>query len=162
MEFSMKSRLLRLAIVLAFLTLAGVLTGCEPHRGPSTAMISEPPPVVDLSWIEYPEARRGNETGVYHGVEVADPYRWMEDEGSEETQTWLAKQDAIAERFFDELPKRQAIEDYLEHNWIDGVVSVPVRKGDRTFTWKAVRRKSHDVLYAKVGAGEPTPIFDLN
>ena len=45
---------------------------------------------IDSNWIEYPDARRGDQVDVYHGVGVPDPYRWMEDEASEESRSWLA------------------------------------------------------------------------
>ena len=57
---------------------------------------------IDVSWIDYPEATRGDAVDAYHDVEVSDPYRWLEDEASDETQAWLAEQDRIAERFFEQ------------------------------------------------------------
>jgi len=116
----------------------------------------------DLGWIEYPEAKRGNEADVYHGVEVPDPYRWMEDERSEETQAWLAAQSKIAERFFDRLEVRAEAKAYLEENWIEGVIGVPVRKGDRTFFWESAEGQNHPVLYVQKGADAPVVVFDLN
>ncbi len=152
-----------IAVWLISLALAALVVGCESPREPSTeARIAETDRAVDVAWIEYPEARRGDVVDVYHGVEVPDPYRWMEDEAADEIQAWLARQDAIAERLFSEIPTYDAIAEYLESNWLDGVVSVPVRKGDRTFQWKAAEGKSHNVLYVRKGDGEPQAIFDLN
>ncbi|MGD8700159.1 MAG: prolyl oligopeptidase family serine peptidase, partial [Gemmatimonadales bacterium] len=100
---------------------------------------------------------------VYHGIEVADPYRWLEDEASEETRTWIASQDEITERFFAQLDERAAAVSYLRDHWLDGALMVPVRKGDNTFYFEAVRGQSHPVLYVKKGAdAEPEVIFDLN
>ncbi len=148
---------------LTSLALVALMAGCESHREASTPVgITETASAVDVAWIEYPEARRGDDVDVYHGVEVPDPYRWMEDEAAAETQAWLSKQDGIAERFFGELGDREAIADYMESHWLDGVVAVPVRKGDRTFLWKAAEGKSHNVLYVRKGDGEPEAIFDLN
>jgi prolyl oligopeptidase len=118
---------------------------------------------IDASWIQYPVAERVEEVDVYHGVEVADPYRWLEDEASDETQAWVAKQDEITERFFAQLPEYREALAYLQDNWLDGVVMVPVRKGDNTFFFKAVEGKPHHVLYIIKGeGGEPEVIFDLN
>jgi prolyl oligopeptidase len=145
------------------LAVVAFMAGCESSPDPSTPVgIAKTVPAVDVAWIEYPEARRGDDADIHHGVEVPDPYRWMEDEAADETQAWLAQQDEIAERLFGELPDHQAIMDYLESNWLDGVVSVPVRKGDRTFLWKAAEGKSHNVLYVQKGDGEPEAIFNLN
>jgi prolyl oligopeptidase len=118
---------------------------------------------VDTNWIEYPAAKRGDWADVYYGVEVPDPYRWLEDEKSEESQAWLAAQDAIADRFFAQLSERAEAQAYLEENWIEGVVGIPVRKGDNTFYWESARGQNHPVLLVQKGDGaEPVVVFDLN
>jgi prolyl oligopeptidase len=151
-----------LALWLMALALVVLVAGCAPEDRKSSSGAKETAqPAVDVTWMEYPEAKRGDDMDVYHDVEVPDPYRWMEDEAGDDTQDWLAKQDAIAERFFGELD-HNSVMDYLEDNWLDGVVSLPVRQGDITFLWRAAPGKSHNVLYAQKAAGEPEVIFDLN
>src|SRR6056300_1283962 len=59
--------------------------------------------------FDYPESRRENTTNSYHGVEVADPYQWLEDWSSEEVKAWSASQNEVARGFLDELPKRAEI-----------------------------------------------------
>jgi prolyl oligopeptidase len=118
---------------------------------------------IDTSWIDYPVAERGDELDEYHGVEVADPYRWLEDERTDASQAWIARQDDITERFFALLPERDDALSYLKSHWLDGVVMTPVRKGENTFYFKAVEGKPHNVLYVKPGAdAEPEAVFDLN
>ncbi len=118
---------------------------------------------VDTSWIEYPAAKRGDWADVFYRVEVLDPFRWLEDEKSEESQKWLAAQETIADRFLTQLPERADAKTYLEENWIEGVVSVPVRKGDKTFYWESVEGQNHPVLLVQKGDGaEPEEVFDLN
>ncbi|MFL5479212.1 MAG: hypothetical protein ACJ79X_09355, partial [Gemmatimonadaceae bacterium] len=41
---------------------------------------------------KYPSATRGTQTDVYHGISVADPYRWLEDVDSPATREWVAAQ----------------------------------------------------------------------
>ena len=101
---------------------AVVFAGCAP---------SERGAALDLAWIEYPQAERTDVVDTYYDVEVPDPYRWLEDEPSEQTQVWLTKQDAITERFFAELDSYQRFRSYLEDNWLSGALSVPVRRGER-------------------------------
>lgn len=118
---------------------------------------------IDTSWIEYPPAKRVDQVDVYHGVEVPDPYRWLEDEDSDETKAWLAAQESIAERFFEELPERSEAQAYFEENWIEEVMGIPVRKGDKTFFWDMAEGGNHPVLYVQMGADtEPEVVFDLN
>lgn len=66
------------ALVLA--TLAAACTGPAAH-------------------LESPPTRRGDRVDLYHGVEVADPYRWMEDEESAETRAWVAAQGMLLDRY---------------------------------------------------------------
>jgi hypothetical protein len=75
---------------------------------------------IDTSWIEYPVAERVEQVDVYHGVEVSDPYRWLENETSAETQAWIAAQDEITGRFFDRVPERGEATAYLQDHWLDG------------------------------------------
>ena len=136
--------------MLTVFLLIGVAMGCERER------------TMDLSWVEYPAARRGEDADTYHGVTVPDPYRWMENEGSVETQNWLAAQTRIADRFFAQVGVRAEAKDYLEQNWIEGVIAVPVRKGNRVFYWESAEDQNHPVLYVRKGDGEPEVAFDLN
>jgi len=137
-------------MMLAVLLLTGIGVGCEREQ------------TIDLGWIEYPVARRAEDADIHYGVAVPDPYRWMEDEGSEETRRWLAAQSQIAERFFDELEVRDEVRAYLEENWIEGVIAVPVRKGTRVFYWEPAEGQNHPVLYVQKDDGAPEVVFDLN
>ena len=62
---------------------------------------------LDGCCIDYPAARREEVYDTYHGVKIHDPYRWMEDEPSEETQAWVRAQEAISERFFGKITQRR-------------------------------------------------------
>ena len=54
----------------------------------------------------YPPARREELAEQLHGRLIADPYRWLEDAGSEETRSWLAAQDALLAEHMAVLPER--------------------------------------------------------
>ncbi|MBN1224667.1 MAG: S9 family peptidase, partial [Candidatus Aminicenantes bacterium] len=118
---------------------------------------------VDLSWIEYPQAERGDQVDDYYGIEIADPYRWLEDEHSPETQAWLKEEEDIANRFLAQLPERNKVLSWLKENWLDGAGSVPVRRGKYSYFFKASQDKPHAVLYVrKEDESEPAKVFDLN
>jgi len=118
---------------------------------------------VDTRWIDYPTAARGDQVDAYHGVDVPDPYRWLEEESSPEAQAWTAAQDEITGRFFAQLDERAKVVAYLRDHWLDGALMVPVRKGDNTFYFEAVEGRAHPVLYVKKGdSTEPEVVFDLN
>ena len=45
--------------------------------------------------FSYPPTRRCDQTDTYHGVTVADPYRWLEDPNSDETKAWVEAQNEV-------------------------------------------------------------------
>ena len=65
--------------------------------------------------ITYPSARR-DETVVddYHGTKLADPYRWMEDDHSEETKAWVKAENAVTFNYLDKIPFRATLKNRLE------------------------------------------------
>ncbi len=83
--------------------------------------------------VEYPETRQVDQIDDYFGVEVADPYRWLEDLDGEETAAWVAAQNAVAEPFLAALPGRSAIEDRLREIWNYERWSTPNKRGERYF-----------------------------
>ena len=90
---------------LAILTsTAAFVIGCRaisPRR-------DSPDPLV------YPETRKDPVVEVYHGVEVANPYRWLEDADSSATRAWVARQNALTEGFLADLPARARIASRLK------------------------------------------------
>ncbi len=67
--------------------------------------------MIELPAIDTP---REPVTDTYHGVEVVDEYRWLEDKGSEATREWTAAQDARARAYLEALPSREAIRHRFE------------------------------------------------
>ncbi len=73
-----------------------------------------------------PKTRTDNVKNMLHGVEIIDPYRWLEDPSSKETQEWLRMQAEYTHSHLDTLPGREQIRQRLEAlNNID-VVSLPL------------------------------------
>ncbi len=83
--------------------------------------------------LVYPPARRGEVKDVYHGVEVADPYRWLEDPESEETRAWIEAENALTFGFLSEIEARAAIRARLEALWDYEKTGVPDEEGGRLF-----------------------------
>ena len=74
-------------------TLCSVLmAGCEPQN--QTAG----------STFAYPETQQRPVTDVYFGTEVVDPYRWLEDDMSEETAAWVDAQNSVTFEYLGKLP----------------------------------------------------------
>ena len=87
----------------------------------------------DPGLVEYPETRQVDQVDDYFGVQVADPYRWLEDLDGEETAAWVAAQNSVAEPFLASLPGRAAIENRLLEIWDYERWSTPGKRGGRYF-----------------------------
>ena len=66
---------------------------------------------------EYPPARKSDQVDDYHGVKVADPYRWLEDLDSEETRQWVEAENKLTFAYLNSIPQRTAIRDRLTKLW---------------------------------------------
>lgn len=60
-----------------------------------------------------PASRVDNVREVMHGVEITDPYRWLEDQNSAETRAWIDEQNKYTHSLLDGLPMRTQIQKRL-------------------------------------------------
>ena len=81
----------------------------------------------------YPAAHRGTQVDEYHGVKVADPYRWMEDIDSAETRAWVTAESALSRRYLDAIPGRAELVARLREIWNSEVWTPPERHGANWF-----------------------------
>lgn len=99
--------------------------------------------------IRYPETKRVDQVDVYHGVEVADPYRWLEDDVrvSEQTADWVAAQNEVTFGYLKSLPQRALIQDRLQELWNYERYSQPFKAGGRYFYTKNDGLQNQAVFY---------------
>jgi len=102
----------------------------------------------------YPPARRLDLAEHIGGHIVADPYRWLEDPGSAETQAWLAAQDALAASHLADLPARPELAARIAELTATGFVSSPVWRGGRCFFLRREPGQEHAALVT-AAPGEP-------
>src|SRR5438477_9013064 len=92
-----------------------------------------------------------------HGVEVRDPYRWLENGDAAEVKAWTEKQNALMRRALDAVPGRKWIEDRLWKLHEIGSLGVPVGRGPRGskslryFYTRRTGKQNQPVLYARDG-----------
>ena len=67
--------------------------------------------------FNYPPAHQVDVVDNYHGTAVTDPYRWLEDPQSDETQAWVAAQNELTQSFISELPVKDLFEKRLTDLW---------------------------------------------
>jgi prolyl oligopeptidase len=113
--------------------------------------------------VSYPETRRVEHVDTYNDVEVADPYRWLEDLEGKETADWVAAQNAVTEPFLERIPQRERIENRLTELWNYERFSVPVKEGGRYFYERNDGLQDQDVLYVADSLGaEARVLIDPN
>ncbi|HET9529503.1 MAG TPA: prolyl oligopeptidase family serine peptidase [Blastocatellia bacterium] len=113
--------------------------------------------------IKYPPARKAGQVDDYHGVEIADPYRWLEDIDSEETREWIEAQRNLTASFLDPIPAREEIKQRLTRLWNFERYTVPFKQGDRYFYTKNDGLQDQNVLYTVESLeGEPVMLLDPN
>lgn len=83
--------------------------------------------------IDYPPARRDRQVDDYHGIKVADPYRWLEDIDSPETRAWVAAEGKLSRGFLDAIAGRASMTQRLREVWNYERWSPPVRHGGYWF-----------------------------
>ncbi len=120
-------------------------------------------PTPRPSRLNYPVARMHDVMEDYHGTAVADPYRWLEDVTSAETQTWVAAQQRLTQAFLQAIPAREFIKARLSELWNYARMSVPVKAGTRYFFTSNDGLQNQDILYMQEGLdGEPVELLNPN
>jgi len=113
--------------------------------------------------LNYPVARRENVVDDYHGVKVADPYRWMEDLDSPELKAWIEAENKLTFAWLAGIPARESIKKRLTALWNHERYSPPVKRGGRYFFFKNDGLQNQSVLYvADSLAEEPRVLLDPN
>lgn len=108
----------------------------------------------------YPETRKSNHVDIYHGQEVKDPYRWLEDDNSMETGDWVTAQNVVTRGYLDEIPFRNKIKERLEVLYNYERVSAPFKEGGYEYFYKNTGLQNHSVLYrSRIGSDEPPELF---
>jgi prolyl oligopeptidase len=97
--------------------------------------------------MRYPQTATGDQVDDYHGVRVADPYRWLEDTTAAETREWIAAQQAVTEDWLRHVPTRAALRQRLTQLWDHPRRGAPWRRGDRWFQLRNTGLQAQDVLW---------------
>ena len=111
----------------------------------------------------YPIARKADQVDDYHGVKVADPYRWLEDLDSEETRKWVEEQNKLTFGYLAEIPARTTIKDRLTKLWNFEKYGVPFKEGNRYFYTRNSGLQNQSVLYTVNSLdAQPQVLLDPN
>lgn len=113
--------------------------------------------------FNYPDTKKVNQVNEYFGVKVEDPYRWLEDDKSEETKNWVTAQNKITFDYLEKIPYRDKFKNRLEKLWNFETMKSPFQKGDNYFFFKNDGLQNQDILYMQNSLEEdPEILIDPN
>ena len=113
--------------------------------------------------FNYPQSAKIDQVDYYHGVEVADPYRWLEDPNSQSTQDWIKAQNELTFNYLATIPVRDKIQQRLTQLWDYEKYGIPFKRGERYFYSKNDGLQNQSILYTLTNLdGEPRVLIDPN
>ena len=99
--------------------------------------------------MQYPETLKSDHVDTYHGIEVPDPYRWLEDDTSKATGAWVKAQNEVTYGYLDKIEWRDDLKKRLETLINYERISAPFREGQYEYFYKNTGLQNHSVLYRK-------------
>ncbi|MEM9888787.1 MAG: prolyl oligopeptidase family serine peptidase [Bacteroidota bacterium] len=113
--------------------------------------------------VIYPETETVDQEDDYFGTKIADPYRWLEDDRSSETEAWVKEQNKVTSGYLEQITYREAIEDRYEELFDYPKLSSPFKAGDYYFFYKKEGLQNQYVIYRQKGLeGEAEVFIDPN
>ncbi|MBC7923195.1 MAG: S9 family peptidase [Ferruginibacter sp.] len=142
-------------IVLFFFCVCFLYAGCErPDRTP------EQTPTARL---QYPPTKTVNQVDTYHGVKVADPYRWLENDTARDVKAWVQAQNKVTFDYLSKIPFREEIRRRIKDVIQYPLYSLPQKAGEYYFFTKGDGVRNQPVIYRQKGlGGEPEVFLDPN
>lgn len=112
--------------------------------------------------INYPETKKIDHVDTYFGKKINDPYRWLEDDRSAETEAWVKTQNVVTYGYLEQIPYRNQLKNRMEQLWNYEKISAPFKEGDFTYYYKNNGLQNQSVLYRKDKAGKEEIFLDPN
>lgn len=112
--------------------------------------------------VQYPITETVDISDTYFGIQVSDPYRWLEDDMSEKTADWVQQQNEVTAEFLNRIPFRGKIFNRLEELWNYEKVSPPFTEGEFTYFYKNDGLQNQSVLYRTDKSGNTEVFIDPN
>ena len=113
--------------------------------------------------LKYPVTRKTDTVDTYFGTKIADPFRWLEDDKSAETEEWVKAQNTVTYDYLSTIPFREKIKERLTKIWNFEKRSTPFKKKNYYFFYKNDGIQNQSVLYIQTGLnGTPKVLLDPN
>ncbi|MBJ2138891.1 S9 family peptidase [Paraglaciecola chathamensis] len=112
--------------------------------------------------LSYPNTRKDDVADSYFGTQVADPYRWLEDDMSSETKQWVKAENAVTQAYLAQVPSRDKLKERLKVLLDYEKVGAPFKEGKYTYFFKNDGLQNQAVLYRQLDDGEAHVFLDPN
>ena len=113
--------------------------------------------------MKYPATKKDNTVDHYFGTEVADPYRWLEDDTSAETAAWVSAENKVTQQYLSQILYRDEIKKKLTEIWNYPKDGAPFKVGEYYFFTKNNGLQNQSIWYIKKGSdGEEEVFLDPN
>jgi prolyl oligopeptidase len=113
--------------------------------------------------LHYPKTRQCDQKDTYFGTVIADPYRWLENDRSAETEAWVKDENKVTYDYLSKIPFRGKIHERLTKIWSFEKNGAPFKKGKYYFNYLNSGTQNQAVLMIRDGIqGTPKPLLDPN
>ncbi|MBT8325088.1 MAG: prolyl oligopeptidase family serine peptidase [Winogradskyella sp.] len=110
---------------------------------------------LNQSPIDYPKTKSVDSATNYFGEVVNDPYRWLEDDRSEETEQWVKSQNTVTFEYLDNIPYREELKERLTKIWNYEKIGAPFVEGNYTYFRKNDGLQNQFVIYRYKNGDDP-------
>ncbi len=129
----------------------------------SAIVINVTAPGAHAQTINYPKTQKVDQVDTYFGTRVSDPYRWLENDDSANTEEWVAAQNKVTFDYLAKIPFRNQIRERLEKIWNYPKYTQPFKVGEKYFFHKNDGLQNQSVMYVQTGLnGTPKVYLDPN
>lgn len=109
--------------------------------------------------LKYPETKKVDTVTDYFGTRVKDPYRWLEDDRSAETEAWVKAENKVTFAYLEKIPFRKELRERLSELWNYEKLSAPFKEGDYTYFYKNDGLQNQYVVYRRKKDNEQAEVF---
>lgn len=109
--------------------------------------------------LKYPNTKKVDSVDTYFGIKIQDPFRWLEDDRSPETENWVKEQNKTTFNYLDKIPFRKELKKRLEQLWNFEKLGSPFKEGDYIYFFKNDGLQNQNVLYRKKGDDGQAEVF---
>lgn len=145
-------------LAVSLLAACGSESKTDSATQPNSATMTE----AAKTTFTYPQTAKGDVVDSYFEQKIADPYRWLEDDRSSETEAWVKAQNNVTFSYLEQIPYREQIKQKLAASWNYEKVTAPFKEGKYTYFYKNDGLQNQYVLYRQREDGSSEVFLDPN